>query len=175
MPDFGTNTQLQVQWGAIVAMCCGVGDTRYRLSHAYIEFANVDDPDEPVAATDFARDDGQTYYQELSESVDRDYLRVPLLTTPRITVADGYSGLFPAGLGNVLTFYTQTSGTVGQHGKPFSHLSNSKVIGVAIVATPDANDPSQDLIFYRGYLDPEQQVVKTQSGNVGITCSVNLV
>lgn len=173
MPDFLlSNRDLQLEWGAIATMCCGLGDRNFRISHMYIEFENVADPDDVVTAPDVARDDGQQYFQNLDVSANRDFLRVPLLLNPTVGPKAGYEAYFRTGLGNMLTFYAQTQGTIGVHGKPFSHTVNSKVFGVALVATPVPGDASQDLVFARGYLETAQQVVKLPSSSVGMTFSV---
>jgi len=44
-----------------------------------------------------------------------------------------------------------TGSTAGQGGHPFTAASLSTVFGVALVAAPDANDASEDLVFSRSY------------------------
>ena len=77
--------------------------------------------------------------------------------------------------GNLLTFYTQSQGAVGYHGRTFSHSVNSKVFGAALVATPTADDPTQDIIVARTYLLAASQVLKIASSQIGLTWRLSLL
>jgi hypothetical protein len=54
------------------------------------------------------------------------------------------------------------------HGRPFSDGVHSKVFGVALAAAPVATDPSQDVLFSRSYYQPQDQVPKVPSGQIGV-------
>jgi len=127
-----------------------------------------------VTKPTFGRDEGRDYYQDLSLSASRDFLRVPLLVQPTIGIETGFEDYFTAGVdGNKLTFFTQTQGTAGFHGKTFSDSVNSKVFGVALVATPVFADPTLDVVFARSYFDTDDQVEKLASSQVGITWDIS--
>lgn len=166
--------QIQYQWGAIAAYCIGKGNRNYRINALYIEYENVADPSDAVTVPTFGRDEGQDYYQDLSFSASRDFLRVPLSFEPTIGIESGFADYFTAGTnGNKLTFFTQTQGTSGFHGKAFTNAANSKVFGAALVATPEFADPTKDLIFARTYFEVSDQTVKEVSSQVGITWEIS--
>lgn len=158
--------QIQVGWGEIAARLFGDGDARYKLSAMYIEFENVASPGDPVTAPAYDQEDGIEYYENLSASPARDFLRVPLLTSPKKSVVAGYEGLVAA---NSLTFLAQSSGTEGVHGKEFSDSANSTVFGLALVAAPVWGDRTLDLVFGRRYYDVSKQVPKKVSSQVGVS------
>ena len=109
------------------------------------------------------------YYDGLQYSGARDFLRVPLLQTPLLGVELGYDDYFEVGVsGNKLTFFAQTQGNQGVHGKTFSNGANSKVFGAALVATPAFADRTQDVVFARAYYDSGEQAVKEASSQLGI-------
>jgi hypothetical protein len=125
----------------------------YRLSAMYIEFVNGGTITPPVPE----RDEGLSYYAGLTAAhADRDYLRVPLTA---ITLTSSNETDFPDG--NLLTCIAATAGT-GVHSVVFGNTSY--VYGGALVATPDFDDPTQDLVLLRFYYDPADQLVK-QSGS----------
>jgi hypothetical protein len=162
--------QIQDSWGFAAAMSLGSGNRDYRVRGMYIEFENVDDPDDVVTAPTYGKDEGIEYYDELSLSSVRDYLRVPLLTAPLLGIAEGYEDQFtPDVSGNVLTFFAQSSGLQGIHGKTYSDSVNSKVFGAALIVAPDWDDASKDIVVARTYLDPADQVPKIASGQVGMS------
>lgn len=168
------SNQLQFNWGMIAAMCIGFGDRDYRIRALYIEYENVADPGDPVTVPDFDRDEGIEYYQDLAFSASRDFLRVPLNINPTLGIETGFENYFTDGsTGNKLTFFAQTQGTAGYHGKAFSNAANSKVFGVALVATPTFADATQDLIFARTYYDVDDQEVKQVSSQFGVTWDVS--
>jgi len=162
--------QIQYEWGAVASQCIGIGNRNFRVNAMYIEYENVADPEDPITVPTYARDEGRSYYEDLSVSATRDFLRVPLLFQPTIGIETGYEDYFTAGVnGNKLTFYSQSQGTSGFHGKSFNAGSNSKVFGVALAATPVFGDPTQDLIFARTYFEVADQTPKLVSSQVGIT------
>ena len=144
----------------------------YRLSSMYVEFENMSDPSVAVTIPAFDKSEGLSYYNNLSLSGTRDYLRIPLIQQPLLGVDTGYEAFFSAGTGNKLTFFAITQGSVGVHGRVYSAASNSKVCGVALVATPNFADQSQDIIFARSYYPAEQQLVKPPSSQIGIAWEI---
>lgn len=161
--------QIQDTWGFIVAKLLGFGDNKYKINAMYIEFENVDDPEDPVTLPTNEPDETVGYYDDLSLSSSRDFLRVPLLVAPGISVVSGFEDVFEAGQGNKLTFFTQTQGVAGVHGRGFSSGDNSKVYGVALAATPVFADRTQDVILARSYLAADRQVLKELTPDVGVT------
>lgn len=158
--------QLQLSWGAIACRTIGLGDTRYRVRAMYIEYENTN---QPIVVPTCERDSGADYYQDLVNSGTRDFLRVPLLLSPGISRSNHFDGvILDAQEGNRLTFAAQTQGNTGFHGKPFSAAASSTAFGVALVATPQFDDPSKDIVFSRTYLPPEKHVVKQASEQLGI-------
>ena len=167
---FGQPNQLQHTWGYVAAQCMGKGNRSYKIAAMYIEFENTASSGDPVTAPSYDRSEGIEYYQDLALSADRDFLRVPLLVEPEIGIETGYEDSFTEGeSGNKLTFFTQTQGTTGFHGKTFSDSVNSTIFGVALVATPEFSDPTKDVVGARTYFDVADQVVKLPNSQVGVT------
>lgn len=167
---FTKSNQLQYGWGFIAAQCIGRGRRDYRVSAMYMEFANVADPVDPVdVPTEFGRDVDMAYYSDLAFSADRDYLRVPLAQDPMLTIEEGYESYFAEGTGNKLTYFALSQGTQGVNGKTFSDSVNSKLIGLALVATPVWADRTQDVVFARTYFDAADQALKEASHQIGST------
>lgn len=166
---------IQIPWGFIAAKCIGHGDSKYKVSKMYIEYENVADPEDVATIPTFDTDEDITYYNNLSLSATKDYLRVPLLILPTIGIATGYEDNFVEGeTGNKLTFYTQSQGTTGTHGKAFSAAANSKVYGLALIASP-TNDPADDIVFARTYYEEDEQVLKRASDQVGVTWDISFL
>lgn len=177
-PDWGAplgrwkHNDVLYSWASIVGPQLTDGERKYRIAGMYIEFQNVADPDDPIALPTVSREIGRDYYDALGDSDDTDYLRVPL-TGVRADTSD--ENLFPIALGgNVLTFFAQTSGVEGVHGKPFSDSNNSKIFGGALVAMLDEEDDLQDRILSRLYLDTDSQVAKQPTGQVGLEWELTL-
>jgi len=153
--------QIQYDWGFVVAQLVGFGQLEYRPSTIFLEYENVDNPATSVTPPTFDRDEGIGYYDDLSLSSAKDYIRVPLNSAPALGVAAGFEDYFvAAGTGNKLTYMGITTGSVGVHGRPFANANNSKIYGAALVVTPDENDHSKDLILARTYYTTENQIVK---------------
>lgn len=172
--------QIQVSWGHIAAKQIGYkrqpDRPDYSISAMYIEYENQTDPEEPVAVAEFDRNLGLEYYAALAQISNRDFLRVPLRLEPSFGVAAGSPGantLIENEQGNQLTFFAQTSGAQGVHGRVFSHTLNSKVYAAALVATPYFNDQSRDVIFARTNFSIGDQTGKEASSQVGITWDIS--
>ena len=167
---FRKSNQVQYTWGHIAAMTIGRGLRNYRVSAMYMEFANVADPVDAVAVpSSFGREEDMDYYADLALSPDHDYLRVPLAQDPMVSIEAGYEAYFPEGTGNKLTFFALSQGTQGVHGKTFSDSVNSKLVGLALVATPVWADRTQDIVFARTYFDVADQALKEASHQIGST------
>lgn len=163
--------QIQYDWARIALQCIGLGKREYRISAVYVEFENVASPGDPATVPAYGRDEGTEYYTSLSGV--RDYLRLPLLAQPQLAVADGFEDAF-TGEGddfNSMTFFAQTSGSVGVNGLPFSEGSNSVAVGIALVAAPVWADRTRDVVFGRAYFAVDEQVPKVASHQVGVSWS----
>jgi len=175
VPRAVIENQIQYSWGMIAAQAIGRGDPRFHVNTMYIEFENVASPGDPVTIPTFGRDEGVEYYDDLVSSGVRDYLRVALLQDPLLGVETGYEDYFGDGEGNKLTFFAQSQGTTGTHGKTFSDTVNSKVFGAALVAAPVFSDPTQDIVFSRSYFPTDEQTVKEASSQVGISWEISFL
>ncbi len=154
-------------WGYLACKAIGQRDASYGINCMYIEYANVASPGDPVSIPSFNRQDSRSYYEGLGAG--RDYLRIPLRSTPFIDAAPGYESYFPdPGTGNRLTVSAQSSGTQGTLGRPFSDTVNSKVAGVALVAAPSLSDRTKDVLFSRFYYSTDKQKVKSAGQQFGI-------
>ncbi len=173
IPVATTQNQLQYSWGFIAARAIGMGDADYQVDAMYIEFENVAAPADPITAPAYGRDEGLEYYDGLSASGTKDYIRTALVSTPMLGVKSGFENYFGTNEGNKLTFFAQTSGATGVHGRTFSDVVNSKVYGAALIATPAFVDPTQDVVFARTYFATAGQVVKEASSQIGITWETN--
>lgn len=163
-PGKPTNNATMYGWGFAAAQALGFGKTNYRINGMYLEFENVGDPEDPVAAPTFTQDEGLEYYQGLVSSGDRDYIRVPLVSSPVLSIHPGYEDGYVSGVtGNKLTIFAQSTGSSGVHGKSFSNGSNSKLFGAALIVAPDWGDPTQDIICNRAYVEEGEQIVKPSS------------
>ena len=171
---FSQANQIQYGWGTVAAQCIAKGDRSYKINAIYMEYENVASPGDTVSVPTYGREEGYDYYSNLALSADRDFIRAPLLVEPGISIATGYEDYFTDGVdGNQATFYTQSQGATGFHGKAFSDGSNSKVFGAALVATPDFSDPTQDIVVARTYFATGNQTLKLASSQIGITWDVS--
>ena len=172
--------QIQYSWGYIAAKQIGYrpGPDRpnYHISALYLEFENQADPAVEISVAPFGRELGITYYNNLGSSTNRDFLRIPLILEPAGSVSTGFEGNLPTEQQlNKLTFFAQSVGTVGVHGKDFSHSGvggTSKVYAAALVAAPDFNDRTKDVIFARTMFQPANQVTKEASSQIGLTWDI---
>jgi len=75
------------------------------------------------------------------------------------------------------TFVAQTTGTTGSKTTSpvaFSDAVNSRVYGCALVAYPDFDDKSQDLVLSRFYFSSTSQIDKSPGSNIGISWPITL-
>jgi hypothetical protein len=179
LPVLEKSNQIQVSWGHIAAKQIGFRHqpdrADYFISGMYFEYENQINPAQNVTTTSFDRTLGLPYYNSLSSNQLRDFLRVPLRLEPSLSVAAGSVGaaaLTANAQSNQLTFFAQTAGTVGVHGKPFSHVANSKVYSAALVAMPVFADRMRDVIFARINFSTGEQTAKEASSQIGITWDI---
>jgi len=168
--DWKSNLVLR-EWAAIGAQLLASGRREYRIGTMYIEYANVALPGDPAPIPTFDRNpaSGVTYYNALITNPANDYLRVPIIAAP-VDTSDPV--LYPKG--NLVTFFAQTQGTVGVHSKPFGDVYNSTVIGAALVATPNPDDATEDLVLSRFYFDVPEQKPKLPTGQIGLEWELTL-
>lgn len=153
--------------GADVLAQCLAGNSKFAVTTMYLEFKNLGSPGDPIVPPAFDRTGGIGYYNGLVSSLDTDFIRVPLTVNPTIT---------PSGLeynGNRLTFFGMTEGTTGFFGKPFNPGVNSAVYGAGLIAAPDADDQSQDVVFSRVYAGIDK-VLKQTGYEIGVVWTVQL-
>lgn len=172
--------QIQYSWGFIAAKQIGYRPqpdrSNYNISALYIEFENQADPETEIAVSPFGRDLGISYYNALVDSTTRDFLRIPLTIEPTAGIVDGYEANLPIDQQiNKLTFFVQTAGNAGVHGKTFSHAVNSKVYAAALVAAPVFSDRTKDVVFARTIFNPANQVTKEASSQIGITWDISFI
>lgn len=119
------------------------GDNTYKPGAMFFEYENTAGTPSPPSPT---RDEGIDYYlNDLPLTSNRDYLRIPLVVAPSLTASSSdYAG-------NQVTFFALTAGASGIHGETFDSAANSKVYGVALAATPDPTQYTQDWLFSRSY------------------------
>lgn len=175
IPGAVIRNQIQYSWGMIAAQAMGRGQASYKINAMYIEFENVASPGDPVAIPTYGRDAGTEYYDDLQSSGTLDFLRAALLQDPLLGVETGYEAYFGSNEGNKLTFFAQSQGTAGIHGKTFSDSVNSKVFGAALVATPTFSDRTQDVIFARTYFQVDEQTVKEASSQIGLSWNISFL
>lgn len=153
--------------GADVLAQCLSGNAKYAVSTMYLEFMNLASPSDPITPPAFDRTGGIAYYNGLVSSPDTDFIRVPLTVNPTIV---------PSGVdyaGNRLTFFGMTEGTTGFFGKPFTAGANSAVFGAGLIAAPDPDDQSQDVVFSRVYTGIDK-VLKATGYEIGVVWTVQL-
>jgi len=138
------------------------GHSEFAVSTMYLEFKNLAAPGDVIVPPVFDRTGGVDYYNGLIGSPDIDFLRVPLLIGPTLSSSgSSYAG-------NQVTFYAQSEGTTGFHGKTFDASANSAVFGAALVSTPSPSDQSQDRVWARLYTGIDK-VLKQTGYEIGVT------
>jgi len=168
LTDYKPNL-IMADWATVFANFIVSGTSSYRIGGMYLEFENVDDPDDEVTVPAFVRTEGISYYDGLSSHPTRDYLRVNLAGA-NVSTTDMTQWPF----GNVSQFFSMSSGIVGTHGKTFSDSVNSKLFGAALVVIRSAADPTLDLIVSRLYFNSSEQQVKLPTSQLGVDWALEL-
>lgn len=138
------------------------GDSAYKIGAVYFEYKNLVDPNEEIIAPEPERDADISYYTTLADPYD--YLRVPVSITPTISSSDEDSYT-----GNQITFFAISSGSTGVNSLEFSSDANSTVFGYGLVATPDTDNPANDIVFARTY---SEQIAKVSGRQIGIQWTI---
>lgn len=178
------SNQIQHTWGYLAAKTLGLrpqnDNHNFNIAAVYFEYENVLTAETAVVeAQSFSKTLSIDYYNTLSTAENRDYLRVPIIVAPQFSTAAGYAHLLPMSQqSNQLTFFAQTTGTSGLGGRSFgANVSGraSKIYAAALVACPQPDDPTKDIIFARTVFSAENQVVKEASAQIGITWSIAFI
>jgi hypothetical protein len=178
-PIVEQHNQIQYTWGPIAARALGLRPQpdrpSYHISAIYFEFENVLTPETAVSEpASFSKELGISYYNSFGQY--RDFLRVPLILEPGRSTSTGYESKLPfEHQDNQLTFFAQTSGNSGVRGVSFGNSvsgRNSKIYAAALVAAPNFNDPTKDIIFARTVFSEAHQVPKEASSQIGITWNI---
>lgn len=149
-----------LDWGKIVVNLLGKAAPEYRISGMYLEYQNVATPSSEATGGALLRTRTVDYYSGLAvmnAGGDRDFLRVPITSFSAEDTDDAK-----------LTFNARSRGVEGVLGTPFGAAYNSKIFGGALVAMPDAEDYTRDLIFSSFYLEITEQQLKLTTGEIGI-------
>lgn len=155
------------EWAGIVSRLLTAGSANYRIAGMYLEYENVASPGDTVSPPTITRSRDITYYNGLSDSASKDYLRVPLTATQITSEGGDY-------VNNQMLFFARSSGTTGVHGKPFAAANNSVIYGASLVSFIDNADATQDLLFSSFYFDTVDQQPKLATSQVGIEWEVSL-
>ena len=140
---FESKNQIQDGYATILPLLLA-GDPAGKVNTLYLEYKNVADSSEEVAATAFQPSDDAVYYTTLNEN--RDYVRHHMIITP--SPEEG-----------AVTFKALLGNDTGEHGLPFGDTALSKIYGMALVAAKDPNDQTKDIVFARKAWDTQK--VKT--------------
>lgn len=137
--------------GADIMAALLAGDMSHRISHMYFEFENT--AGAPAVPT-ITRGDGRPYFAGLDGSGNRDWVRVPIVMNPSLSVIPNDS---PNYGGNGVLFTATTASAVPAVGKsPAANYFEdaglngpSKIFSVALAAAPDRNSDAKDKVFSR--------------------------
>ena len=155
------------QWAKITTKLLTSGLANYRIGGMYLEFENVASPGATVTPPALDRTRDVTYYNSLASSSTKDYLRVPMTATQILSAGENLTD-------NLIVFFARSSGVVGVHGKAFSDAYNSTIYGISLVAFPDINDTTKDLLFSSHYFETTEQKQKEANSQIGIEWQLTL-
>ncbi len=141
------------------------GDTRFFPSHMYFHFENTNGSVTPAA--EITRADGGGFFRSIDGvTPPHDWLRVPIITNPKISILNpaGQTGIFG---GNVVTFSASSAASDTLAGESPEHRyfassgddGPSKVFGLALAAQTVAGTKAGDRVFSRLALDTPQLMV----------------
>lgn len=163
LPSVAEWSKNTVQFGAAdVIGRLLTGDTRVVPNGFYLEFR--DDLLGWSVPTNFGRQGYDYFHGGMSTT---DVLRVPLLQTA------GYAASSTIYASNQVTFIGQSAGAdpvLGKNGDYSFTRSTSYIVGGGLIAMPDADDWTQDIVLTRGYVstplqrpaDPNEVMVRWQ-------------
>jgi hypothetical protein len=153
---------LIVYSGADVLARLLAGQPKYAPNAMYLEFKNTGGSSVP--APSYGRGLATEYYQTLASDVD--FLRIPLMVTPFLSASDNnYKN-------NQVTYFATSQGVAGAKAiSPLPFNTNSVVYGAALVAMPDLNDVSQDVVFSRVYTEIGS-IQKEVGHEIGVTWTI---
>lgn len=171
--------QIQYSWGYIAAKQLGyrrqADRPDYHISAMYIEYENQGSASAAISVSN-PRTTDISYYDDLSSSTNRNFLRVPLSLEPALSVSAGYEANLPVNQsGNQLTFFAQTADArvvYAGANKAFSAENGSKIYAACLVAAPTFGDRTKDVIFARTIFSEANQITKEPSSQVGITWDI---
>lgn len=141
------------------------GDARFFPSHMYFHFENTNTAITTPAA--ITRADGGDFFRSIDgDDPPHDWLRVPLITTPRLSITNpvGETGVFR---GNCVTFSSSSATSETLEGESPLHRyfassgddGPSKVFGLALVSETIPGSKSGDRVFSRLNLGTPQVMV----------------
>lgn len=116
------------------------GGQGLQIRGMYLEFDNGVDP---IVEPTYDRDSDISYYTG-SLGANRDFIRVPLVSAPLLSAYDGTY------VSNQASFFALSVSKLGENGEQ-TFQTGSRVYGGALVATPDLNDRSNDVVVCRTY------------------------
>lgn len=158
---------VSLDWIVIACQLFGRDQSGYRPDAVYLEFENTISPGTVVTVPAYDETEGVDYYESLSGSTTRDYLRVPVLDPVAFSLSNNpATDTLPY---DTLTWLSRTAGTQGVHGKTFSDTVNSTVFGLALVSTPSWADRSLDRIYARSYYPTNRQVPKQANSQIVVS------
>lgn len=152
--------------GADIMALLIAGTPGFHVSTMYMEYENLADPGDTPSIPTYDRTGGIGYYNGLSSSPNKDFLRVPITVSSDVSSSDEI--LYE---GNVVTFFAVSEGLAGFHGKTFGPSSNSAVYGAGLIVSPEPNDQSLDRVFARTYTGIGK-ILKETNFEIGITWQV---
>lgn len=119
------------------------GNSKYTPKYLYLEFANS----ETEVAVPESVEEGRSYYDSLSLSDSVGYLRIPITIAPTVDEVNGK-----------VIYTVLVTSIESVNGVRFSSGDNSRIYGVALVAAPAPDDPTQDIVFAREYFRGTRQL-----------------
>jgi len=129
------------------------GDRSKTISHMYFQYENTNST--PTAIPTLTRASGRDDFDGISGVAPaQDWLRVPLVTTPRISRIPDNSEVFG---GNAVMFAATSASSPSMSGESPAHNyfassgvnGPSKITSVALVAAPTPSNNLNDLVFSR--------------------------
>jgi hypothetical protein len=154
--------QLQDGYQQVLARLLADQSYPYAARKLYVEFQNVNDPETDTVSppVGFATSEGVEYYADLDSGSGIDYLRIDIASATPKLLSD-----YPGSVLNAVEYLGYASSSnVGELGTSFGYAHNSLVYGLALVACPEPNNPSADIIIGRKYYSAEDQKLCPVSG-----------